>query len=309
MPDTPRSLAIDAGQTGIRALLRGGGDRWETFDFDGIRTDRSLVPQLADVVTAVASTARCSIHTVSAGISGFTQSDENAADLRNRVVTAGVRDVVLAHDSVTSYLGALGDTCGAVIAVGTGVVTLGVGATQVARVDGWGYLIADAGSGYWIGRCALDAVMRDYDGRGPTTALSEFVRSEFPNLETMYLELQADDGKVRRIAAWSRVVTGLADTDAVAAGICDAAAAALVHSVHTALGRVGEAERTSPVVGGLGGVLRAPAISERFERGLLALWPAVDIRFPTANGLDGASLLPDLGVDSALRSLLSVART
>ncbi|WBM80084.1 hypothetical protein KIV56_00185 [Cryobacterium breve] len=99
-----------------------------------------------------------------------------------------MQDVFLAHDSVTSYLGALGDTPGAVIAVGTGVVTLAVGVGAVARVDGWGYLIADAGSGYWLGRAALDSVMRDYDGRGQVTALRNAVQKEFPNLETLYLE-------------------------------------------------------------------------------------------------------------------------
>ncbi len=50
-------------------------------------------------------------------------------------------------------------------------------ATRVARVDGWGNIMGDAGSGYWIGREALDAVMRAYDGRGPQTALTDVVRA------------------------------------------------------------------------------------------------------------------------------------
>jgi N-acetylglucosamine kinase-like BadF-type ATPase len=35
--------------------------------------------------------------------------------------------------------------------------------------------MGDAGSGYWLGRAALDAVMRAHDGRGPATALTEVV--------------------------------------------------------------------------------------------------------------------------------------
>jgi len=315
MTDVSRSLTIDAGQTGIRALLRSADGRHDTFDFAGIRTDRALMPQLADVVKAVAATESglsddLGIRTLSAGISGFTQSDADAAELLHLTHGLGVRDVFLAHDSVTSYLGALGDTPGAVIAVGTGVVTLavGVGAGAVARVDGWGYLIADAGSGYWLGRAALDAVMRDYDGRGQVTALRDAVQQEFPNLETLYIELQADPARVSRIAAWSRAVTALAPTDAVAAWICDAAAAELALSVRTGLERVGQAESDSPVIGGLGGVLRSPEIATRFERDLRAVWPAADIRFPTANGLDGAALLPNLAADSAVLSLVATAR-
>ena len=303
-----RHLAIDAGQTGIRAVLQSGETRQETFEFDGIRTDRDLIPQLADVLAQVAGAADVTIGIVSAGISGFIQSDADAAELRRLGREIGVREVFLAHDSVTSYLGSLGNTLGAVIAVGTGVVTLAVGAHNVARIDGWGYLIADAGSGYWIGRAALDAVMRNYDGRGPTTALTAAVRAEFPNLETLYLELQGDPLRVSRIASWTRAVTGLAPTDAVAAEICDATAAELVHSVRTGLQRVGQADGAAPVVVGLGGVLRAPEIASRFERDLRAFWPAVDLRFPTANGLDGAALLPRLGAESALRGLVAIAR-
>jgi glucosamine kinase len=303
-----RHLAMDAGQTGIRAVLRSDGARDESFNFDGIRTDRDLVPQLADVLVQVATAADATICTVSAGISGFTQSAAAAAELRRLGRALGVREVFLAHDSVTSYLGSLGDTLGAVIAVGTGVVTLAVGEHDVARIDGWGYLIADAGSGYWIGRAALDAVMRDYDGRGPATALTAAVRAEFPNLETLYLELQGDPARVSRIASWSRAVTALAPTDAVAAAICDATAAELVHSVRTGLQRVGQADGVAPVVGGLGGVLRAPEIASRFERDLRTFWPAIDLRFPTANGLDGAALLPHLGAESALHGLVAIAR-
>ena len=40
-------------------------------------------------------------------------------------------------------------------------------------------MIGDEGSGYWIGREALPAVMRDADGRGPATRLSQQVLAHF----------------------------------------------------------------------------------------------------------------------------------
>ncbi|MDP1051582.1 hypothetical protein Q6251_31555, partial [Klebsiella quasipneumoniae] len=39
----------------------------------------------------------------------------------------------------------------------------------------WGYLIDDAGSGYWLGQQALQAVARAADGRAPATALTRAV--------------------------------------------------------------------------------------------------------------------------------------
>ena len=235
--------------------------------------------------------------------------DSLQAELWDATSTFGVKEVHLAHDSVTSYLGALGDDRGVVVAAGTGVVSLAVGARSVARIDGWGNLIGDAGSGYWIGRAALDAAMRAYDGRGAATAIMQVMQHEFPDLETAYMELQADPGRVRRIAAYSRFITELSPTDSVARLIVEEAAAELVLAAATGLSRVGEDEEESPVVCGIGGVLNAPEIRSRFDRGLRDRWPLVDIRLAVGNGLTGATLLPLLSPDGALRSHVSSFRS
>ncbi|MET1035462.1 MAG: BadF/BadG/BcrA/BcrD ATPase family protein [Arthrobacter sp.] len=293
-------LAIDAGQTGIRALaVRPDGTR-AVHEFPGMLTDRPLGPQFRAVVARVGAAEDLSFPVVAAGSTGLIEAQREAEELLASSADLGVRAVHLAHDSVTSYLGALGDRTGAVVAAGTGVVTLAVGERDVARVDGWGYLIGDAGSGFWLGRAALDAAMRGHDGRGAETALTAAMRADFPDLEHAYIDLQADPNRVSRIAGYSRHATALAETDAVAAGICDAAAAELALSVATGLRRVGEDVRPAPVVCFLGGVLRAPQIRDRLARRLEDLWPQVDLREPAASGLDGAALLPSVGAGSAL---------
>jgi N-acetylglucosamine kinase-like BadF-type ATPase len=240
---------------------------------------------------------------VAVGSTGLTAEETDPGALRARV---GARQVLMAHDSVTSYLGALGQEPGGVVAAGTGVVTLAVGATDVARVDGWGNLIGDAGSGYWIGRAALEAVMRAHDGRGPSTALSAVVRDDFPDLEQAYIELQGDPGRVRRIAAYTRAVAELSDEgDPVAQGICADAAGELAWSVETGLQRVGQADRPDPVVCGMGGVLRADAITRLFTALLRRRWDQVDIRSPRGRGIDGAAILPEIAPGSALYRLIA----
>ncbi|MEO5919573.1 MAG: BadF/BadG/BcrA/BcrD ATPase family protein [Pseudolysinimonas sp.] len=301
---TRRVLAIDAGQTGIRTLLIDDGARSDEGELPGILTHAPLIPQLAQVVASVAATAG-DIGIVSVGSTGLTREETDPVALRDAAMRSGVTRVLMAHDSVTSYLGALGDERGVVVASGTGVVTLAVGETSVARVDGWGNLLGDAGSGYWIGRAALEAVMRAHDGRGPKTALTERAMAEFPDLEQAYITLQSDPGRVRRIATYTRHVADLAATDEVAASICDEAARELVLSVATGLERVGEAERPSPVVCAIGGVLRAEAIASRFTDELRRIWPEVDIREPRGSGIDGAALLPEVGATSALRGLIA----
>jgi glucosamine kinase len=294
-----RHLAIDAGQTGIRTVLITDGVRAPESELPGILTSEPLIPQLARVIQDAGAG---SVDTVSVGSTGLTAEQTDPAGLRELV---SAREVLMAHDSVTSYLGALGDQRGAVIAVGTGVVALAVGQERVARVDGWGNLIGDAGSGYWIGRAALDAVMRAHDGRGPATALTAFAEQEFPDVEQAYIELQGDPGRVRRIATYARFVADLAPVDEVAADITRAAAYELAQSVRAGLRRVGEAENPSPVVCGVGGVLRGDMIAAAFTAELHELWDQVDIRSPLGDGLDGAALLPQVEATSALHGLIA----
>jgi glucosamine kinase len=293
-----RHLALDAGQTGIRTLVIEDGVGAAENELPGILTSEPLIPQLARVIRDAGDP----FDVVSIGSTGLTAEETDPAGLRGLV---GAGRVLMAHDSVTSYLGALGDQRGAVVASGTGVVTLAVGASDVARVDGWGYLIGDAGSGYWVGRAGLDAVLRAHDGRGPATALTANVVLEFPDVEQAYIELQADPGRVRRIASYARVVAELAPTDAVAAAICAEAGRELAHSVMTGLERVGEAGQTAPVVCGMGGVLRSDAIAGPFARELRARWEQVDIRSALGSGIDGAALLPEVADDSALYPLIA----
>jgi N-acetylglucosamine kinase-like BadF-type ATPase len=288
------ALAVDAGQTGIRARLS-DPDGIRSFDFHGIRTDRPLIPQLAGIVVGVAEEAGSDIHVVSFGVSGLTAEQTEPERLLSALAPFRVRHVDLAHDSITAYLGALGDGYGAVVASGTGVVTLGVGRAGVARVDGWGYLVGDAGSGYSLGRAALDAVLRAHDGRGPATALTEVVEREFPDVEGMYIALQSDEGRVRRIAAYSAAVGSLAATDAVAARIMEDAGRELATSAIAALRRAGEITNSTASVRGIGGVFRSPELFSAFEAAVRVEIPDADVRHGDAHPLDGAALLPSIG--------------
>lgn len=297
-------LALDAGQTGIRLRWEHGQERLEGATA-GVLTDRPLMPQLAGAVADFVSEHRLSPATVGVGTSGLVTPE--ASELLGLLEPLGVREVAVAHDSTTSYLGALGDTPGAVVASGTGVVTLAVGPKSVARVDGWGYLIGDAGSGFWIGRAGMDAAMRGFDGRGRMTLLTDRLREVFPDLTAAYVELQADDRRVSRIASFAKVVDEVAAVDPVATEILDAAAAELSESVLAGLRRVGLMRSTPPQVCALGQVLRSTRIRARFTSYLRLQWPDLELAEPLGNALHGAALLSNLGEASPLASLVARA--
>src|SRR5690606_28925150 len=238
--------------------------------------------------------------TITFGVSGLTDADAEAAALLQHPALADVSRVVVTHDSVTSFLGVLGDRYGAVVAAGTGVVTLGVGPEHSTRVDGWGYIMGDAGSGYCIGREALDAVMRAFDGRGPATALTAVMQERWPDLSTAYTALQASHDRVRTVASFAAPTAALAaDGDEVATRICRSAAAELALAATTAL-RVVDAPADA-AVGAIGGVFGSDLIRATFTESLRAERPGARLVPPIGSGLDGAVALAGLGTQHPLR--------
>lgn len=303
----PAVLAIDAGQTGIKTRVQWAGAAHEDV-FPGIRTHAPLLPQLAQVARAVMARASAPVSVVAAGVSGLTSGEADAGALGRLLTGTAVTRTVLAHDSTTAFLGALGDRRGAVIAAGTGVVTLAVGATTMARVDGWGYLIGDAGSGYWIGREALDAALRDYDGRGPATALRSAAEQRWPCLTEAYIDLQSRDDRVTIIASLATDVAALAESgDAVAQDITRRAARELAHSVTTALYRVDRPADGALPVCALGGVFRAEALRAAFAADITTVDPATELVAPSGQGLDGAVALAALSPRHPLAASVSVS--
>ncbi|MGO1318944.1 MAG: N-acetylglucosamine kinase [Galactobacter sp.] len=307
-------IAVDAGQTGVRLRVDAPVSSSEPNEYPGVRTSEPLAPQLARYVIrrlGHLDTTHPEV-IVAIGTSGVADVPGLARDLRELVDTLDVpgarlserphvAQLLVAHDSVTSYLGALGHRTGVVIAAGTGSITLGVGETSTVRVDGWGYFLGDDGSGFSIGRRGWQAVMRDFDGRGPATALTEDFRRDYPDLGSAYVSIQNDPDRVRLVASYARRVTALAATDEVAASIARWAGAELAHSVVTAAHRVGLSEVN---VAQLGKVLTDPTVAQAFRDGL----QVVDARIvePAGNGLDGAAALTSVA-GTALEGLVASA--
>ncbi len=69
---------------------------------------------------------------------------------------------------------------GIALVAGTGSIAWGINSTgQVARTGGWGFFLDDVGGGYWLGRQALQAVVRAADGRGQESSLTPSILQHF----------------------------------------------------------------------------------------------------------------------------------
>ena len=80
---------------------------------------------------------------------------------------------IVVNDVVGAWATATGGGPGVAVISGTGSNVFGVGPDGRAwRAGGWGHLLGDEGSGYWLGVQSLKAALSDRESSGPATALS-----------------------------------------------------------------------------------------------------------------------------------------
>ena len=97
---------------------------------------------------------------------------------------AGLRCPYAVHgDALVAYASGTAAPDGTVLIAGTGAITAQVHELRLDRIaDGHGWLLGDAGSGFWLGREAVRRLLADLDaGRAPgalaTTVLTELLGS------------------------------------------------------------------------------------------------------------------------------------
>jgi N-acetylglucosamine kinase len=207
--------------------------------------------------------------------------------------SVSLEDSVITHDAMAALVGGTGRKEGVVVIAGTGAIAFGVNARgDERRASGWGYLLGDEGSGYWIGLEGLRAVCRAEDGRGETTKLTDVLLAakglDSPRqlVRQMYGEWKPVD-----VASLAPVVlSAAAQGDAVSRDIVELAAAELSNACLTVLRALGLVSQPSDVVttGGLwdGALLRA-----RFAERVSAASPGASVIPPRAEPVAGALLL------------------
>jgi len=295
-------LAIDAGQTGVRVRLPNG----RSIDLAGVRTDSPLAPQIASAVDTVTHDLEIDGVPIVGGVSGLIDPQAEAESVSELLAHRAPGEIRLAHDSVTAYLGGLGSGPGVAVAAGTGVVALAVGQQAIRRIDGWGHLIGDAGSGFWIGRAALDAVMRAFDGRGPATLLTPRVHEAFSDLESMYVQIQGDPDRVAVIARYARIVDELSSEDAVCRGILESAGRELAATARAGIDAVGlGGERVDVCL--LGAVSRSDVVVAAMSSALADRVPHATVRRAVSDALMGAAALADVEHTHPLYRSIGVA--
>ncbi len=181
----------------------------------------------------------------------------------------GAGKIFITNDAHIALLGAHGGKPGIVVIAGTGSIASGMSkAGKIVRTGGWGPVLGDEGSGFWIGLQALKAVVKAEDGRGTNTILTAEI-SEHLNINKLRdLIGLIHQKKINRekISACAHLVIAAAEKgDMVAEDILDTAVEELSLLAVTINGKLNESRARVAVTGGL---FNSPLIFNSFCRNL-----------------------------------------
>jgi glucosamine kinase len=297
-------LAVDAGGTSTRAVLLDASGHASGYGHSGVGNPTAA--GIRQAVMGIGSAAEQAIAHLAVSerpvLALIAMAGERTPAFRKQVVSRlaalGVRQVVLEHDLLGIFHSGTAALDGYALIAGTGTVAARIREGQLDRVvGGKGWLLGDAGGGFWIGHAVARAVVASLEGQGQDTALTGLVLKA-TGIEADMTTLAGCREALRQLvsALYARPPISLAEfaplafaahEDHVARPILVAASAAL----GDLLSAVRAPDLSGPVVVGgsiiVRGMLAAPA---SLQADLVPL-AGGDPVIPVSDGLVGAAVL------------------
>jgi len=267
-----------------------GHDGPSNVDAVGVPAAASAIRTALAEALGEAAVDAAAIGSAVVGLAG-TPSDELAGLVRTDFTLEAcyfVNDVIAAWASGTWL------SPGVAVISGTGSHVFGVNAAGDSwRTGGWGHILGDEGSGYWLGLHGMKAALRYRDGSGPETALLDAAVAfyELDAVEDLQALMYGKPLSKREIAAFTQEVEkAAASGDQVASSLFESAAHDLAIQVRAPVEKLGlEGRFTVALVGGVfasGELLRQP-----FEAAVSEFAPQVEFAVPEIPPVGGALLL------------------
>jgi glucosamine kinase len=250
---------------------------------------------LHTAIHQVCAAAKISPDRVSAVCIGATGAarPEIAAKIRSilaELTSETFTRIEVVGDTVIALEAAFGAAPGVIAIAGTGSVVYGRNAGgQTARAGGWGFAVSDEGSGHWIGRRAVSAILKARD-QGQETALTTMILQAWKLNSIDELVQQANSTLPPDFPRLFPVVLRAADdNDTIARELLADAGAKLAELVVIVVYRLAPNGDASLPVATTGSVFRqSPDVRQVFYNILQQRLPGVDVRHDLADPVEGA---------------------
>lgn len=294
-------LGIDSGGTEMRGcLLRGDGamlvrQAVPSANYNMLR--EAIVPSVLALTTRLCEQAGITREEIAHA--GFCATGVGRP-VDRQLLTQALQHARLAQrlvvesDALAALTGAFAAGPGIILSAGTGAIAHGrTHEGKIVRVGGWGHLLGDEGSGYHLAKQALNAALKDWDGRGESTRLRALFEKRFnvASLELIVTQVYDpgfDRGHVAQLAPL--VFAAAEEGDRVAQNLVEETGMALGELVAAALKQF-EAGARVPIA--LLGKLfhRSEALLPAFWKTLREQQARLQLTAPRFEPMIGAALL------------------
>ena len=310
-------LGIDGGGTRTRAVLVDENGRFQgcglagpsNYDDIGIAAAQN---NIKTAVTAAFHRTNTPVQTCAAvflGLAGIVSDDDRAIirTIASNLTLAPSEFVGVDHDIRIALAGGLSGRPGIALIAGTGSACYGRNAAGRSwRAGGWGQLIGDEGSSYWLGVQAMRAAVFAFDGRGPQTELESVILNHLhlPDLNDIMHHLYNVGMSRSEIASLAPLVVSTAEAgDEVANALLDQAAHDLAVSVTAVAAKLNLQEQSELVL--IGGLLtNTTAVRHRLQKELSKRLPSCHLTQSELPPVLGACLLALISQDPDLNTVI-----
>lgn len=182
----------------------------------------------------------------------------------------GIRHLSVMTDAEILHYSIFRDEPGILLSAGTGSICLIRNHhSGYHQIGGWGYLLGDEGSGFYIGRSAIRAALRDREMGNPPSPLTQELLSFYglDNPEKFITMIYSSVNPSNLIASCARLICELAETgESHALGIVEEATSALLDLAREAIRHFGNHPQREHRLCLTGGVLKnASIINQKFK--------------------------------------------
>lgn len=235
MSSSRPAVAVDLGKS--RCRVSSGDVVREGLGAPGLAAEVGVTAAIAAILPLLPDGGE-PLDLVGVGAAGAWAAPGAAQQLADALAAATDARVAVASDVVAAHAGALEGGEGVLLIAGTGAAALGIDADGARLVDGWGPELGDFGSGSWLGREALRAVLRASVGLSPDTVLVPAIETRIGTASDIIGWLADPEPLARRLATFAPLVLDSASAgDDVAGGIVEEAVRLLTASAVAASSR------------------------------------------------------------------------
>jgi N-acetylglucosamine kinase-like BadF-type ATPase len=182
-------LGIDGGGTKTQALIAdeeghvSGWGRGGPSNYDDVGAEKAQagIAEAVRMARQQAALPEAPFDSVFLGMAGVVSDKDRAVihAIARQLNLAADQNIDIDHDCRIALAGGLSGRPGIVLIAGTGSSCYGQnGAGESWLAGGWGHLISDEGSSYWLGIQAMRCAVASYDGR-LHSILKDLVQDQF----------------------------------------------------------------------------------------------------------------------------------